>query len=213
MIRFQQVKPIPIFSRPIKRESQIWNKEILFAKGKKYWIKAPSGEGKSTLLHIIMGLRKDYEGAFTIDGKTSSSFSNEQWAEIRSNQISIVFQNLRLLPELTALQNIELVRKQSGTVDESKIKEWSKRLGVYKVWEQKASTLSYGQQQRVAIIRALARPFDFLLLDEPFSHLDRENIKEACGLIQEELTRKQAGLILVSHDTPYDFTIDESLSL
>ncbi len=208
MIILKSIKPDPIYSKPTIPNSMIWNKELIFEKGKKYWVRAPSGGGKSTLLHIIFGLRKDYQGELEIEGKNISELDSDEISEIRKNKISIVFQNLRLLGELTAWENLELARSLTGKIQEGNVRSMASSLGLEDLLNQKTETMSYGQQQRLAIVRALSKPFDFLLLDEPFSHLDNENIRRACKLINEKLMSNNAGLILVSHESTYDFEID-----
>lgn len=214
MIHLRHIKPEPLFSKPQPpTESMIWNKELHFEVGKKYLIQAPSGGGKSTLVHIIFGLRKDYEGELLIENKNILEHPASSLSEIRKSQLSVVFQNLRLIPELTGLENIELARSLSDFKTKTEILEMAKRLGADEFLHQSTHTLSYGQRQRIAIIRALSKPFSFLLLDEPFSHLDNSNIQAACQMIQEELALRNAGLILVSHESPYYFEIDKVLVL
>ncbi|MGK0388638.1 MAG: ABC-type lipoprotein export system ATPase subunit [Maribacter sp.] len=214
MIHLQYIRPEPIFSKPVLPEnSTIWNKEIHFKKGKKYLIRAPSGGGKSTLVHIIFGLRRDYEGEVSINDAAIHHASPSILSEIRKSQLSVVFQNLQLIPELTALENIEAARQLSDYKSKEDILQMAAVLGATDFLHQTTATLSYGQRQRIAIIRALSKPFSFLLLDEPFSHLDTANIKIACQLIQQELVERGAGLLLVSHESPYLFEIDEILIL
>ncbi len=213
MIVLDHVKPIPIYSKPDVPESMIWDRRLVFEKGKKYWVRAPSGGGKSTLLHIIYGLRWDYEGGISLDGHSLNLLGVEGMSDIRKNKLTIVFQHLGLLSEVTAWENLQLANSLSEEVSEIRIREMASLLKVEDILEQSTGTLSYGQRQRIAIIRALAKPFAFLLLDEPFSHLDKENARAACCLIQEELERYRAGMILVSHDTSYDFDIDREFIL
>lgn len=214
MIHLQHIRPEPLFSKPKPpSESMIWDKELHFESGKKYLIQAPSGGGKSTLIHIIFGLRKDYVGKILIEEKNILECNTEMLSDIRKSKFSVVFQNLRLIPELTGLENIELARSLSNGKSKADILEMAKRLGADEFLNQSTATLSYGQRQRIAIIRALSKPFSFLLLDEPFSHLDDSNIQAACQMIKEELSARNAGLILVSHESPYYFEMDEVLVL
>jgi len=213
MIKLQNVKPEPLFEQGLQVKSDIWNTKLSFKKGKNYLITAPSGKGKSTLLHVIYGLRNDFSGNILLDENDAEKFTPDQWSETRQNKFSIVFQDLRLFPDLTAMANIQLNASLAGQVDEKRIKEMAEQLGVSELLTKNCSTLSYGQRQRIAIIRALCQPFEFLLLDEPFSHLDEENIKKASHLINEELKRQQAGLILVSLGERYLFEYDFELIL
>ena len=174
---------------------------------------APSGKGKSTLLHIIYGLRDDFEGNLMIDEKPVANFQNDDWSELRQQQLSIIFQDLRLFPELTAMENIQLKANLKNYKTLEEIHQMAVQLGVETLLEKTAKTLSYGQRQRIAIIRALCQPFDFLLLDEPFSHLDAMNVKIASDLIEAEVNRQNAGLILVSLGEKYHFNYDNKLML
>ncbi len=214
MIQLKHIRPRPIFSKPqAPTSSMIWNQELSWQKGVRYWVKAPSGGGKSTLVHIIMGLRKDYEGSVMIDDMLLSSSDANQLGQLRRKKLSAIFQDLKLIPDWTGMENIEATRGLEQEVDASEIQRMIHALGAESFVEQTVQTLSYGQRQRIAIIRALSKPFDFLLMDEPFSHLDEENIKAACSLIQEEVHKRGAGMLLVSHESPYHFEFDTSYTL
>lgn len=214
-IELNNVLPIPLKETQggISPSSSTFGTRCVFEKGKRYLIFAPSGRGKSTLLHIIYGIRDDYEGETTIHGKNTRRFSADDWATCRQKNLSIVFQDLRLFPRLTALENILLKAGLTSVNTESEIREWAARLGVADSLNQTAATLSYGQRQRIAIIRALCQPFDFLLLDEPFSHLDEENTRLASSLIQEVCQKQGAGILLVSLGEEYFFAYDEKWEL
>lgn len=213
MIELQNIKPIPLLPNGIQANSQTWGVVCNFKKGKKYLVSAPSGKGKSTFIHIIYGLRSDYEGQLLLEGKNIKSFDNEAWSEIRQNKLSVVFQNLRLFLNLTALENIQIKNDLHQHKSLEEIKDMAKLLGVEELLDKNCATLSYGQRQRIAIIRSLCQPFDFLLLDEPFSHLDEGNIKKASSLIEKECNDQKAGLILVSLGEPYSFNYDGELIL
>lgn len=213
MIELKDLKPAPIFDGNPPQHSDIWATHCTFEKGKTYLITAPSGKGKSTLLHLIYGLRQDYTGAISINQKNSSDFDFDHWSELRQHRFSIVFQNLRLFAKLTAWENILLKNSLLQHHSESTIREMAQKLGVEMLLDKPCGTLSYGQRQRIAIIRALCQPFDFLLLDEPFSHLDADNIQIAKALIESELSRQGAGLLLVSLGEGYGFKHDFKLAL
>ena len=109
--------------------------------------------------------------------------------------MSIVFQDLRLFAEQTVNENIELKRQLNPFHPAEKIKEMAERLGIGSKLSSKCRICSYGEQQRVAIIRALMQPYDFLLLDEPFSHLDEANSKKAMALMLEESKARNAAMV------------------
>ena len=200
---------MPLIENGLNTDSNVFNTEGVFQKGKKYLVTAPSGKGKSTFLHLIYGLRNDYEGDIFFKEKNIKQYTPDAWANLRQKQIAIVFQDLRLFLNLTGLENIKIKQDLTGTPSVLEVEKWVERLGLAKVIQQKCETMSYGQRQRVAIIRALSQPFDFLFLDEPFSHLDTENIKIASDLILERCKMYDAGLIMVSLGDTYFFDYDE----
>ena len=185
--------------------SEIWRHEAVFRKGEYHLVSAVSGAGKSSLLSYIFGERRDYAGdIFYDDGKIDSLHPGE-WSEVRQNQISFVFQGLRLFSELTAFENIDIKNRLSRHKTDDEIMCLLDRAGLAAKRNERAARLSYGQQQRVAVIRALCQPFDFLLMDEPFSHLDDANIEIMSNIITDELRNKRAGLILCSLGAEYPF--------
>ena len=114
--------------------------------------------GKSTLLHMLFGVRKDFSGILSIDGKDSSSLSREDWIKIRKTSISLLFQDLCLFPNLTALENINLIPKTNPKAPG--IEEMTEQLDITDLLHQSVATLSHGQRQRVALVRALVNLFD-----------------------------------------------------
>ena len=179
MITFKNVKPFPLIENGISPTSDIFNTQVEFETGKKYLVLAPSGKGKSTMLHLMYGLRSDYEGDILLDNKNVKTFNYDDWATIRQKKSAIVFQDLRLFLHLTARENIFIKKDLTDTPSVADIEIMCEQLGITPILNQKCETLSYGQRQRVAIIRALCQPFEMLLLDELFSNLDIENIKIA----------------------------------
>lgn len=211
MYHLQNILPFPLKEQKFTHVSNIWQTDCFFEKGKKYLVLAPSGKGKSTFLHILYGLRKDYEGRVSFDKENIQKFQPSEWANLRKDKLAIVFQDLRLFPNLSAIDNIRL--KAQLTNHTANIEKMAARLGIQDLLQQSCETLSYGQKQRVAIIRALVQPFDFLLLDEPFSHLDEENTKNALSLITEICQEQEAGMILVSLGEEYPIEFDKHLQL
>ncbi len=179
--------------------SEVWEAEsLLLEQGKYYLVEAPSGRGKTSLLSVIYGIRTDYQGVVTIDDRELVSFTLKEWSSIRKSELSFIFQGLELFDDLTALENIRLKNEMTGYHSNERIMEMARVLGIDPFLQRKAGILSFGQQQRVAIIRALCQPFNFLLADECFSHMDRENSLTAYHLIREECEVRDAGLILTS---------------
>ena len=193
-IQLQQVLP-EYFEKSRSERSEVWGKDLQFNKGEYIKIVAPSGSGKSSLMHFLYGLRKEYNGHIIIGGKNTKQCGAEEFATLRKDVLSIVFQDLRLFPEQTVRQNIELKRQLNPFHPPEKIDEMAERLGIKNKLESRSRICSYGEQQRVAIIRALMQPFDFLLLDEPFSHLDEKNSQKAMDLMLEEAKARHAAII------------------
>jgi len=176
---------------------------VALAPGTSLQIRAASGAGKSTLVAFLAGLRGDYDGEILVDGRALTTFDVEAWAQWRRQAVSIVFQDLRLFPELSARAQVALVREVSGGAA-SELEARAAALGITAHLDRPVRQLSLGQMQRVAILRALARPYRWLLLDEPFSHLDRTNAAAAWELIHADATAKGAGLLVTGLD-PQDF--------
>ena len=164
-IQLQQIVPTFIEEEKILG-SQIWNSNVVFNNGEKIQIVAPSGSGKTSLIHFLYGLRKDYNGSILYDNSSIVNFNAEKFATYRQQNISIVFQDLRLFSEQTVLQNLEIKRQLNPFHTESKIAAMAKRLGIENKLHKLCKTCSYGEQQRIAIIRSLQQPFNFLLLDD-----------------------------------------------
>lgn len=184
------------FESSRKESSEIWGRTIDFLSGELIKIVAPSGSGKTSLIHFIYGLRNDYLGNILFKGANISLFKREDFASYRNKNISVVFQDLRLFPDQTVFQNLEIKRQLNPYHPQEKINEFAALLGIENKLAFKASTCSYGEQQRIAIIRSLLQPFELLLLDEPFSHLDNENAKKAMALLVEECKSRNACMLL-----------------
>ncbi|HEX7847606.1 MAG TPA: ATP-binding cassette domain-containing protein [Chitinophagaceae bacterium] len=183
------------FQETVKERSEIWGKELLVEKGELIKVVAPSGSGKSSLINFLYGLRKDFNGNIRYNNKEVTAFSAEELAALRKDSLSIVFQDLRLFPEQTVTENLEIKRQLNPFHPAEKIKEMGERLGIGSRLHTKAKVCSYGEQQRTAIIRSLLQPFDILLLDEPFSHLDDKNAQRAMELMLEEARLRNAAII------------------
>ncbi len=194
-ITLQKIVP-SFFTKENYASSEVWGNSVIFNKGENVHIVAPSGSGKTSLIHFLYGLRNDYTGDILYNNENIRAFDAEKFSLWRKQHISIVFQDMRLFTEQTVLQNLEIKSLLAPYHTESKIVSMAKQLGIESKLEKLCSTCSYGEQQRIAIIRSLLQPFDFLLLDEPFSHLDDVNTKKAMALIEEEAATRNAAIIL-----------------
>lgn len=196
-IHLQRTLPQVFADRP-SITSDVWHQDLIFNKGKCYLIEAASGTGKSSLCSYIYGYRQDYQGIINFDELNIRSLSINQWVEVRKHSLSILFQELRIFPELTALENILLKNRLTNHKKKKEILTLFDTLGIADKPNEKAGKLSYGQQQRVAFIRSLCQPFDFIFLDEPISHLDDDNSAIISRLLMEEAEQQGAGVIVTS---------------
>ncbi|RFM26731.1 ATP-binding cassette domain-containing protein [Deminuibacter soli] len=214
-IQLQQLVPVPLRDKLEQRKSDIWNTSVTFNKGEWVKIKAPSGTGKTTLVHTLYKLRDDYEGAVSWGGKSLRNYRPAETAALRQQTVSIIFQDMRLFPNLTARENIELKRVLTAPpyYEATVIDAMAEKLQVAHVLNQRAGLCSYGEQQRIAIIRALVQPFEWLVMDEPFSHLDHNNAGKAAELIATECTKRKAGFILTDLDEDTHFAYTRNLLL
>lgn len=211
-IILQQLMPDPLASIQ-HAENSIWGTTTVLKQGRKIMLNASSGKGKSTFTSVLMGLRKDYQGTILYDGKDTMTYSPEEWVAVRREKIAVVFQDLQLFPELTVKENLLLKNKLTNALPEQKIKEYIEELQIGSKWEQRCGLLSMGQQQRVAIIRALCQPFHWLLMDEPFSHIDSENAQRCLKLINRRCDEEGAGFVLTTLGDTYQFNYDQELKL
>ena len=196
-IKFSKVIP-EIFLQRNDLHSDIWEQDVTFEKGGLYLLEANSGKGKSTFCSYILGYRNDYNGQVLFDGADTRSLKVADWVDIRTRHLSYLFQELRLFPELTAFENVEIKNKLTGFKTRKQIIEWFDMLGIGDKVDAKIGHMSFGQQQRVAMLRALVQPFDFILADEPISHLDDTNSNIMGELMMSEAKAQGAGVIVTS---------------
>jgi ABC-type lipoprotein export system ATPase subunit len=190
---------LPVVFNDIKQpDSEVWLRDLNFEKGKYYLIEAASGKGKTSLCSYIYGYRKDYSGTILFDNRSISDLSKKDWTEIRRTSLSFVFQELRLFPELTAIENVRLKNNLTKHKTEAEIEHYFELTGIPDKINAKVGKMSFGQQQRVAVIRAICQPFDFILLDEPISHLDDKNGEIIAELVSKEAEKNNAGIIVTS---------------
>lgn len=182
--------------------SDVWQTRLTLERGKQYLIEAASGGGKSSLCAYIFGARTDYEGKILFNGEDISQFSIDKWQDVRRRNIAYLPQELSLFPELTAWENIQLKNRLTSHATDSQIDQWMEQIGIAFRRDYPCGRMSIGQQQRVAIIRSLCQPFDFILLDEPVSHLDEENNRIAARMISEEAARQGAAIVSTSVGNP-----------
>lgn len=189
-----------------KYYDQLWvlkGVDMEVAKGEIVSIVGPSGSGKSTLLHILGTLDKPAEGELNLNGKTISFKSDKQLAAFRNRNIGFVFQFHHLLPEFSALENICIPGWIAGSPKkevEKRALELLKMLGLSNRAENKPQQLSGGEQQRVAVARALINQPAIVFADEPTGNLDSAHARELHQLFFD--LRKQFGqtFLIVTHN-------------
>lgn len=187
-----------VFSHVQGLVSDVWNEEITFHKGHYYLLEANSGKGKSTFCSYLIGYRRDFDGNMLFDEQNINALTIKDWAEIRTRHVSYLFQELRLFPELTALENVMIKNNMTHFKTKAQILDWFDELDIADKVNVRIGQMSFGQQQRVALIRSLVQPFDFLLADEPISHLDDDNSNAMAQVLLREATQQGAGVIVTS---------------
>ena len=211
-IRLNNLVP-HVFAQSGDLGSAVWQRDVTFHKGHLYLVEAESGKGKSTFCSYLLGYRHDYSGELYFDDRLASRLRVADWVAIRQTHVSHLFQELRLFPELTAMENVEIKNKLTGFKSPKEIENWFERLGIADKRDSKIGLMSFGQQQRVALIRALAQPFDFILADEPISHLDDNNSKVMGELLMEEARKQGSGVVITSIGKHMALDYDKTLSL
>jgi ABC-type sugar transport system ATPase subunit len=159
-------------------------------------ITGPSGSGKSTFLKILIGIHQPRGWHW--------NFKNVDLAalDISKRNLGVVFQNYQLFPHMTAEMNIKIVMKSKNNLNAEaleKLEYYKNKLNLTKCWQTQAQNLSGGEQQRIAILRAVMSRSEIILLDEPFSALDESNKHEAYKIVKELLYEAQIPALMVTH--------------
>lgn len=191
-----------VFSYPGSREPTIRIRRLDLGPGEQVVLTGSSGSGKSTLLHLIAGLMDPDMGEVRVAGTAIGSLAGSARDRFRGRQLGMVFQTFHLLHGFSAMENVLAALMFSDTPRaEHKARAGAllERLGIERV-HAPAEELSVGQQQRVAVARALACRPALVLADEPTASLDPENAAEAVGLLKEACRESGAALLCVTHD-------------
>ncbi|AEI44195.1 ABC transporter ATP-binding protein [Paenibacillus mucilaginosus] len=200
MIRMEHVtqafavngRPLPILKIPA------WEVK----RGERLAIIGPSGSGKSSLLHLLSGIQKPDSGTIQVDGLELTGLPEGARDKFRAEKVGYIFQDFHLIPSLTAQQNVELVLPSAMPKREkrTRIREWMEAVGMADRMDHRPAQLSRGQQQRVAIVRALINRPPLLLADEPTGSLDYETAGALMALLLGLCAREGSTLITVTHD-------------
>lgn len=168
--------------------------------GQQVALQGGSGSGKTTFLHMIAGILQADSGRIVVDGQEMTALSETGRDRLRANSIGYVFQTFNLLQGLTALENVALGMTYGRGTDMKRAQELLQRVELGNRLDYMPRQLSVGQQQRVAVARALAGRPRLVLADEPTGNLDRHHALEALNLIRTICREDGAALLLVSHD-------------
>lgn len=168
--------------------------------GQQVALRGSSGSGKTTLLHLIAGILAADTGRIEIEGVDLTRLGESQRDRQRARKIGYIFQTFNLLQGLSVLENVLLGMAFGAGVDRSRARALLARVGLGDRLNHRPGQLSTGQQQRVAVARALANQPRLVLADEPTGNLDPANAREALALIRDVCREQAAALLLVSHD-------------
>jgi putative ABC transport system ATP-binding protein len=166
-------------------------------------LQGTSGSGKSTLLNLFGGLDRPSEGEIVYEGRSLAPLSKREMARYRRRAVGMIFQNFNLIPTMTAAENVELALafgKVRGREREGRARALLGRVGLAERTEHRPSELSGGEQQRVAVARALANNPRVLLADEPTGNLDSTRAQELLALLREMVSRDRLTVLMVTHD-------------
>lgn len=190
--------------------------DFKIVKGEIISIVGPSGAGKTTFLQILGTLSRPGSGEILYDNKNVSKYKDKQLAAFRNKNIGFVFQFHHLLPEFTALENVCIpayIGKTSKENAEKKAREILDFLNLGHRLEHKPKELSGGEQQRVAVARALINDPDVIFADEPSGNLDSQNKKELHELFHSLRKKYNPAIVIVTHDIELADTADRKLTM
>lgn len=174
------------------------------ASGEQVFVHGPSGGGKTTLLNLLSGILKADHGTVSVLGERLDQMSNRRRDKFRANHIGCVFQQFNLIPYLDAIDNIRLAAHFAASKSATLEKTAGELLAALSIassdWHKPTAQLSIGQQQRVAIVRALINKPQLLIADEPSSSLDQDNRDNFIEMLMSLVKEHQITLLFVSHD-------------
>jgi putative ABC transport system ATP-binding protein len=163
-------------------------------------IMGPSGSGKTTMLNLIGCLDVPTSGSYYLDDSEVSRLSSGELAQVRANKIGFIFQSYNLLPQLSALANVELGLRYAGHTNSEKAMAALTRVGLADRARHKPSELSGGEQQRVSIARALVKNPPLILADEPTGNLDSHNSEEIMSILTTIHNEQSNTLVMITHE-------------
>lgn len=190
------------------------NVAMTLHKGEFVAVMGASGSGKSTLLHLVGGLTRPDEGSIQIGGTDVNVLSDAALTAFRRKHIGLIFQAFNLIPSLSGRENITLpVRLGRGRVDESRVDRIVERLGMAQASVRRPDTMSGGEQQRIAIGRALITEPDLILADEPTGSLDSSNGRKLCETFRQLCRENGTTVLMVTHNPAVAFAASRVIIL
>lgn len=198
-ISLQNVIPAVFDNDPaISHNSNVWGQNITFHHNNRYLIEAASGTGKTSFCTFLLGMRTDYNGKIFFNGRCIKDFNSGKWTELRQMLIGWLPQEIGLFQSLTLWENLLIKNRITNFFTNNELISLVERIGLSDKLNIKARHLSLGQQQRVAFLRMLCQPADFFILDEPISHLDKDNCKIITDILEERYISTGCGIIITS---------------
>ncbi|MCG6962270.1 MAG: ABC transporter ATP-binding protein [Acidobacteria bacterium] len=182
-------------------------------RGERVAVLGPSGCGKTTLLHVVAGLLGVDTGSVRVAGCELSGLTEAARDRFRASAIGVVFQSFNLLPTLTAEENVLLPLRLCGHRDSARARHLLKRVGLTQEARAPSSHLSAGQQQRVAVARAVVHEPMLVVADEPTGNLDRASARAVTDLLLEVCEEAGASLLLVTHDRDLAARLDRTVMM
>jgi putative ABC transport system ATP-binding protein len=174
--------------------------DLSVEKGEMLAIMGASGSGKSTLLNVIGLLDRPSTGSYQLDGKEVSRLNSKELSFIRAKKIGFIFQTFNLMPFLSAMKNVELGQRYAGIKDSVAAREALIRVGLEERIRHRPSEMSGGEQQRVAVARAVAKSPPIILADEPTGNLDSRSSREIMEILSVLSVEQEMTLVMVTHD-------------
>lgn len=189
--------------------------EFTVPRGKRIFLYGPSGSGKTTLLNLLTGINIPESGTVQVLDQTLNDLSGRKRDQFRARHIGIIFQQFNLIPYLSVNDNVNLARRLAGnTKSDDDRSELLESLGLEaELWGRPAHALSVGQQQRVAVARALINRPELLIADEPTSALDSDHRDGFLKLLMDAAAKRGSTIMFVSHDRALQHHFDEQLDI
>jgi putative ABC transport system ATP-binding protein len=196
-----------------KRDTLVFP-DISCKRGEHWLLLGQSGSGKTTLLHLLSGLRRAQSGQITIDGRDITKMVESSLDKFRGQNIGIIFQQSHFVRAITVKENLQLCQRLAGLkTDDQRIHSILERLGIAHKASSKPHRLSFGEQQRASIARAMINKPKLILADEPTSALDDKHCDEVVSLLKEQAAEDNITLLIVTHDNRLKRVFDKSVIL